>query len=88
MPKMPDVQITLIEKLGEKFCPNGHKVGDSWICSGPSTPAGLCSNVYVSMYPTIWMMQNGGGPDVMKHVCQDTNVMGVFEIKRLPLDKE
>ena len=84
MPKMPDIQITLINSLGPKHCPNGHSVGDSWICSGPNTPAGMCSNLYVAMYPTIWMMQNGGGPDVMQHVCQDASVMGVFEIKRLP----
>ena len=75
MPKMPDIQITLINSLGPKHCPNGHRVGDSWICSGPNTPANMCSNLYVSMYPTIWMMQ---------HVCQDASVMGVFEIKRLP----
>ena len=83
MPKMPDIQITLINSLGPKHCPNGHSVGDSWICSGPKTPDGMCSNVYVSMYPTIWMMQNGGGPDAMKHVCQDEKVMGVFEISRI-----
>lgn len=86
--KMHTVKIRLVDRKGERGCPNGQQIGDEWICEGCGVPAGgLCANAYVSMYPTIWMLQNGvelknpdGTPHNMKLVCQDPNVMNVYEI--------
>lgn len=84
--KMPNVKITLVDRMGKRGCPNGHQLGESWLCEGPNTPGGLCSNAYVSMYPTIWAMQNGmrpHGENTMRLACQDTNVVNVFELEVL-----
>lgn len=93
-PKLPTVTITLVRRDGECLCPCGHKVGQSWVCDGPLTPKGLCANTYHSLYPTIWMLQNGvdmgsekGGGCSIQLSCQDTRVRNVFEVTRLALEK-
>lgn len=88
--RMPQIQITLLKRLGPRGCPNGHQPGDTWLCDGPNTPGGLCANAYVSLYPTIWAMQNGmrpHGQDSMCLACQDPNTLNLFELTILSQDE-
>ena len=89
-PKLPTVVITLVRRDGQSPCPCGHLVGQKWICNGPLTPEGLCANTYNSLYPTIWMLQNGvdmgsgkNGSASIQLSCQDARVRNVFEVRRL-----
>ena len=83
------VIIKLVERKGENPCPNGHKIGDEWVCKGASVPGGICSNAYVSLFPTIWALQLGvqltskAGPNSIRLACQDANVLNIFELSRV-----
>ena len=51
-------QVTIKIVASQGNCPNGHKVGDEWLC-GPTLPGGLCSNAFTAIYSTIWALQLG-----------------------------
>ena len=57
MEKRYDIEVKVISQEGK--CVLGHKVGDSWII-GPTTPAGLCSGAFNTIYPDLRVLSLGG----------------------------
>ena len=51
-----DVRITLASQL--KKCPNGHKVGDTWLVER-KTPGGMCMGAFCSLVPYLTALRFG-----------------------------
>ncbi len=74
------IEATVISLAGN--CHAGHKVGDKFVIDCHDT-GGLCGFLYHDIFPTIQMLQFGGGypaewgnPDVLNVECPDrTNVL-------------
>ncbi len=49
---MKKVKITITKKHGEKNCPRGHKIKDTFITDG-KTPKGLCCSAFHSIWPYV-----------------------------------
>ncbi len=82
---MNDVIARIISQQGT--CSAGHKEGDEFIIS-QSTPAGMCSWAYYTLFPFATVLQFGGSfpwekdPDKTTVVCPDPESPVVFELRR------
>jgi uncharacterized repeat protein (TIGR04076 family) len=91
MAKQYNVRITLVSQL--KKCPNGHKVGDTWLIKR-KTPEGMCLGAFNSLIPFITLMRFGGGVPTGKGgrgdillCCPDPKVVNVFKLERIKSEK-
>jgi uncharacterized repeat protein (TIGR04076 family) len=84
---MAQVRVRVISQRGH--CEAGHKVGDEWVV-GETTPQGMCTFAFASLFPFITPMMFGGSfpwekdPDVTTVPCPDAENPVIFEISRLP----
>lgn len=84
--KRYDVRIELISQLKE--CPNGHKVGDTFVV-GSKTPAGICLGAFGSLLPYITTLRCGGSfpweneAGTGTFCCPDPEVVNVFRLVRV-----
>jgi len=88
-PGLPSViQVTLISAEGK--CPNGHKVGDTWIINRKTPEPGMCLVAFHDLFNPIRVLECGGSipmysdPDSYQTSCPDIRNKLVFEIRRLP----
>lgn len=88
---MPDryrVQVK-VSSIMKGECPRGIKVGDAWLIENGETPGVMCSDAYISISPAIRLLWLGGEQpwdkdrDVTYRSCPDSEVMVVFEVRRL-----
>jgi len=69
------------------ICEAGHKVGDEFIIS-QTTPAGMCSWAFYTLFPFTVTLQFGGAfpwekdPDKAKVACPDADNPVVFELRK------
>ncbi len=81
-----EVSIRVISQQGH--CEYGHRVGDRWVV-GNTTPQGLCTWAYNSLYPALTVLMYGGtfpwetDPDACTVACPDPANPVVFELRRL-----
>ena len=84
------IQLKVIAKEGEGTCPNGHKVGDTFIINRKSPTPPVCLAALFSLLNPIRIFEGGGSypnysdPDSYKMLCPDIGQRLVFEIRRLP----
>ena len=81
---MADVIAKVISQKGT--CEAGHKVGDEFVI-GQSTPAGMCSWAFYTLFPFAEVLQFGGSFPWEKHgkaiiACPDPTNSVVFELRR------
>ncbi len=68
-------------------CEAGHCTGDEFVI-GQTTPAGMCSWAFYTLYPFAQVLQFGGrfpwesDPDVARVACPDADNPVVFELRR------
>jgi uncharacterized repeat protein (TIGR04076 family) len=80
------VKVEIISQSG--VCPNGHKVGDSWIVEHV-TPGGMCIAAFAAICPMLETLEFGGGlawhadPHVLELACPDAKNPVVFRLSRL-----
>jgi len=73
--------------MGE--CPQGFKVGDSWLIEDGKTPGGMCASAYYAAYPAIRTLRLGGehpwdeNKDVTHVGCPDSERVLIMEVTRL-----
>lgn len=81
-----DVRITLLSQ--RKACPNGHRVGDTWLVRG-QTPAGMCLSAFHALSPFLMTLRYGGEfpweprPGEVTVCCPDAEVVNVFRLERV-----
>ena len=69
-------------------CHVGHKVGDEFII-GHTTPDGMCSWAFYTLFPSATVLQYGGSfpwekdADKAVVVCPDSEKLVVFELRRI-----
>jgi len=80
------VKIEVTKQTG--ICPNGHKVGDSWIAEHV-TPGGICMIAFNAICPLLSVLEFGGGfpwkpdKDELQCACPDSDNPVVFQLRRL-----
>ena len=85
MPDMHDVIARVISQKGE--CSAGHREGDEFLI-GQTTPIGLCSWAFCSLFPFASVLQSGGSfpweesEDSTIVACPDPENPLVFELRR------
>lgn len=83
---MEDIIATVISQKGT--CEAGHKVGDKYIIA-QSTPAGMCSWAFYTLFPFAETLQFGGtfpwdkNPDMTTVACPDPDNPVIFELRRV-----
>jgi len=89
MDNRPHVKVT-VHEVTKGQCPQGHKVGDSWLIKDGKTPGGMCASAYNTIYPTIRVFRLGGqhpwdeDKDVNYVSCPDRKRWLIYEVRRLP----
>lgn len=84
---MSQVMARVLSQQGS--CAAGHQVGDEFVI-GQTTPAGLCSWAYYSLFPFAEVLQFGGAfpweksPDKATVACPDAENPVVFELRLVP----
>jgi len=84
---MSQVIARVISQTGS--CAAGHRVGDEFVI-GQTTPAGLCSWAYYSLFPFAEVLQFGGSfpweesSEKTTVACPDPENPVVFELRVLP----
>lgn len=69
-------------------CHLGHKIGDKFTI-GHTTPDGMCSWAFYTLFPFAAVLQYGGSfpwekdPDKSIVVCPDSESLVVFELRRI-----
>jgi len=82
------VKVT-IESVTKGECPQGFKVGDSWIIEDGKTPGGMCAGAYNSVAPAIRLFRLGGeqpwdtNKDVTHVSCPDPKHRVIYQVTRL-----
>lgn len=82
-----EVRVKVVSQRGH--CEYGHREGDEWVV-GDTTPAGLCTWAFNSLYPALSVLMYGGAfpwesdPDACTVCCPDPANPVVFELRRLP----
>ncbi len=82
------VKVTVHEVVRKK-CPQGFKVGDSWLIEDGKTPGGMCSGAYNSIAPAVRTLRLGGehpwdqDKDVTYVSCPDPKCILIYEVRRL-----
>jgi uncharacterized repeat protein (TIGR04076 family) len=79
------VRITLQSQL--RFCPHGHRVGDTWTVEG-KTPAGMCLSAFNSLMPFLMHLRfDGDFPwedrGEVTVCCPDPKVVNTFKLERV-----
>jgi len=81
------VQITITEILKGR-CPQGFKVGDTWLFEKNITPDNMCASAFHAVYPLVKVLYYRGAihPDgsPIYITCPDANNPVVYELKTLP----
>ena len=86
-----DISIKLVGN--KKPCNVGHEIGKEWLWKD-KTPEGMCFAAYNAIYPFAQVIKCGGSfpwqddPDVVTASCPDSEVVNVFEIRRIPAKGE
>ena len=80
---MADVIAKVISQKGN--CEAGHKLGDEFVI-GQSTPAGMCSWAFYTLFPFAEVLQFGGSfpwekPGRATVACPDPSNPVVFELR-------
>ena len=80
---MADVIAKIISQKGH--CEAGHKVGDEFVI-GQSTPPGMCSWAFYTLFPFAEVLQYGGSlpweqPGKAVVACPDPSNPVVFELR-------
>lgn len=84
--EMADVIARVVSQKGT--CQAGHKAGDEFVV-GQTTPAGLCSWAFYTLFPFAEVLQFDGSfpwdadPRVTTVVCPDPANPVVFELKKV-----
>ena len=80
------VKAKVISQKGH--CEAGHKVGDEFIV-GDTTPAGICTWAFYTLFPFVSALQSGGSfpwekaNDTTTVACPDPTNPVVFELRRI-----
>lgn len=85
--RIPKVQITIKSIQGK--CPQGFKVGDTWIIEKNITPSNFCMTAFHAIYPSLRTLRYGGDlpwgeKGVATILCPDHHNPVLYEMKRLP----
>ncbi len=81
-----EVSAKVVSQKGH--CAAGHRVGDEFII-GETTPKGMCSWAFYTIFPFVSVLQLGGGfpwedkPDGTTVACPDTTNPVVFALRRI-----
>jgi uncharacterized repeat protein (TIGR04076 family) len=84
--KLPKIVARVISQKGT--CEFGHKIGDEFFI-GQTTPAGMCSWAFYTLFPFAQALQWGGSfpwekdPDKTTVACPDPANPVVFELRRV-----
>jgi uncharacterized repeat protein (TIGR04076 family) len=84
---MSDIIAKVISQKGT--CAAGHKLGDEFTI-GQTTPEGMCSWAFHTLFPFAEVIQFGGNfpwekdPNKTTVVCPDPENPVVFELRRVP----
>ena len=82
------VQVT-VQAVTMGKCPQGFKVGDSWLIADGKTPGGMCAGAYNSLAPAVRLFRLGGeqpwdkDKDVTHVACPDPEAILIYEVRRL-----
>ena len=83
------VRVTIVDVIKGK-CPQGFKVGDSWLIERNITPTNFCMNAFCqAVYPSVRTFRYGGehpwdkDKDVTTVICPDKHAQLVYEVRRL-----
>lgn len=82
---MADIIAKVVTQKGH--CAAGHKVGNEFIIA-QSTPSGMCSWAFYTLFPFAEVLQFGGAfpwekdPNKVIAVCPDPSNPVVFELRR------
>ncbi len=82
------VKVT-VHAITKNKCPQGFKVGDSWLIEDGKTPGGMCSGAYNSIAPAIRLFRLGDehpwdkDKDVTYISCPDPECILIYEVRRL-----
>jgi len=49
-----------VKSITQNECPQGFKVGDSWLIEDGKTPGGMCAAAYAMVYPAVRVFRTGG----------------------------
>ncbi len=84
------VRITLTSQL--KGCPNGHRVGDTWLVTR-KTPPGMCLSAFHSIQPVLMTLRFGGDfpwarGGAVSVCCPDPEVVNTFRLERVEVRDE
>jgi uncharacterized repeat protein (TIGR04076 family) len=88
MPGPYKVKVT-VKSVTKGKCPQGFKVGDSWLIEDAKTPGGMCTGAYEVVGPTINLFRYGGehpwdkDKDVTLVSCPDQEHWVIYEVRRL-----
>lgn len=80
------IKLEVTDILEDGKCPRGHTIGE--VFSYPEDIGKLCGSALNSIYPTIRVMQSGGGfpwfvdPDTHTRCCPDPKRPVVIKISR------
>ncbi len=79
------VRITLVSQLAK--CPNGHRVGDSWLVER-KTPGGMCLSAFNSLAPFLMALRFDGDfpwetAGEATICCPDPKVVNCFRLERV-----
>ena len=83
--KPNSIRVTVAAAAGK--CPQGFKVGDTWLIADGKTPAGMCAAAYVSIYGYIRVYRFGGTypwdkkPGVIQVACPDATQRLEYEVR-------
>ena len=75
----------------KRKCPQGYKMGDSWLVDRNQVPGGICLTAFCNILPVLRTMRYGGShwagdQDVFVSACPDLYSLVIFEVRRLPTD--
>lgn len=88
--KLYSIRVTIESAAGK--CPQGFKVGDSWLIEDGKTPAGMCSSAFHSLFQYMKTFRFGGShpwdkEEGVAHIaCPDSVQRLVYEVRRLSQD--
>ncbi len=81
------VKVT-VHSITQGKCPQGFKVGDSWLIPDGKTPGGMCAGAYNSVASAIRLFRLGGeqpwdkDKDVTYVSCPDPEVVLIYEVRK------